>query len=69
MAINLIEQMPEDKLAGVIDYLSYLLSKPAPLDAYDYELFDIAESSDRQAEGIVTIKEAFEAAGVDYGAI
>lgn len=38
LAINLIEDLPAEKLSGVITYLEFVKSQPTPLDDFDYEL-------------------------------
>lgn len=42
-ACALINSLPEEKLPGVIDFLMFI-SRPTPLDDFDYELAKRADS-------------------------
>jgi len=37
-AVRHIQQLPENKLSSVVDYLRYLYEQDYPLDEYDYTL-------------------------------
>jgi len=43
IAIEMINEMPEEKLISACDFLRYLSGQPIPLDDYDYELARAAD--------------------------
>ena len=47
-AVKFIQEIPSEKLPGVIDYLKYLSEQPTPLDDYDYQL---AREADEEMTG------------------
>ncbi len=66
LIIDLIEDLPEDKVISLIYYAKFLKEQSDELDDYDYELSKEADNSLDSIEDAITLEDACEHLGVDF---
>jgi len=69
-AIRYMKELPENKLASVLDYIRYIHSSQEvdpPLDGFDYELAQ--KASERTKRETISFDEALKQVGMTYADI
>jgi len=66
LIIDLIEDLPEDKVISLIYYAKFLKEQSDELDDYDYELSKEADNSLDSIEDAIPLEDACEYLGVDF---
>ena len=64
VAVQYIQQLPENKLSSAVDYLRYLCEQELPLDDFDYLLARNADN-DKSTETI-TLDSLLQDMGISY---
>lgn len=60
LIIDLIEDLPEDKIETVVDFIKFVKLQPTELDAYDYELAREAEKILKEDEESIPLDKVLE---------
>lgn len=64
--IDLVKDLPEEKINSVIDFIRFIKIQPTELDDYDYELAREADKALNDGEKPIPIEEACKLLGVDF---
>ncbi len=60
LIIDLIEDLPEEKIETVVDFIKFVKLQPTELDAYDYELAREAEKILKEDEESIPLDKVLE---------
>lgn len=66
LIIDLVKDLPEDKINSVIDFIKFIKVQPTELDDYDYELAREADKIISNGEKAIPLEEACKQLGVDF---